>query len=205
MKKAYCGKCGQTVKCAIKAVNLTTTVSGVDYYYIGQEARCTVCGEIIDMPEVNDFNAKAFSDEYQRKGNEIAQNCLNKSIAKPAYENSYEAFANLLKQHNVTPYRVAQGTGITQTTLSSWKHGKSTPNLDTFWKLAEFFQVNVDYFLNKDDYANNRAAINAAFERLKVALLEYDFDENDVDFLIDVYKAHKNQGNDRKKNNKNKR
>lgn len=205
MKKAYCHKCQQTLKCAIKAVNLTTTISGVDYHYIGQEARCTVCGEIVDVPEVNDFNAKAFSDEFQRKGNEMAQRCFDRSIAKPTYEDSYKAFADLLRQHNITPYRVAQGTGITQTTLSSWKHGKSTPSLDTFWKLAEYFQVNVDYFLNKDDYANNKAAINAAFERLKLGLLEYDFNENDVDFLIDVYKAHKNQENDRKKGNKNKR
>lgn len=205
MKKAHCDKCGQTVKCIIKAVNLTTTVNGVDYHYLGQEARCTICREIISLPEINDFNARSFSIEFQRKGNEILQRRLDMPTAKPTYENSYEAFTDLLRQHNITPYRVAQGTGITQTTLSSWKHGKSTPSLDTFWKLAEYFQVNVDYFLNKDDYSNNKAAINAAFERLKIGLLEYDFNENDVDFLIDVYKAHKNQENNCKKSNKNKR
>ena len=39
----------------------------------------------------------------------------------------YEKFETLLKENNVTPYRVHKETGISTATLSDWKNGKSEP------------------------------------------------------------------------------
>ncbi len=38
----------------------------------------------------------------------------------------YEIFEKLLKKHGVTAYKVSKETGVTQSTLSDWKRGRST-------------------------------------------------------------------------------
>ena len=48
----------------------------------------------------------------------------------------YEIFAKLMEDHNVTSYRVAKDTGVSQTTLSDWKRGRSVPKLEKLKKLA---------------------------------------------------------------------
>lgn len=61
----------------------------------------------------------------------------------------YEKFSQLLQERNKTAYQVAKDTGITQTTLSDWKHGKCTPKVDKLMILADYFGVDVNYFLTK--------------------------------------------------------
>ena len=39
----------------------------------------------------------------------------------------YEVFEQLLQKFGVTPYKASKQTGVTQTALSNWKKGKSTP------------------------------------------------------------------------------
>jgi transcriptional regulator with XRE-family HTH domain len=60
----------------------------------------------------------------------------------------YNKFAALLVQKNTTAYKVFKDTGITQTTLSNWKKGKSTPKIDKLMKLADYFDVSIEYFLS---------------------------------------------------------
>lgn len=61
----------------------------------------------------------------------------------------YEKFVELLQKNGVTAYRVAKKTGISQVTLSDWKHGKCTPKIDKLLKIADYFGVDVNYFLNE--------------------------------------------------------
>lgn len=58
----------------------------------------------------------------------------------------YERFEQLLKENNVTPYRVAKETGIATATLSDWKNGRSTPKTDKLQKIADYFGVSIEYF-----------------------------------------------------------
>lgn len=60
----------------------------------------------------------------------------------------YKKFSELLQKHNVTAYKVSKDTGITQATLSDWKHGKSKPKVDKLLKIADYFGVDVRYFLD---------------------------------------------------------
>lgn len=62
----------------------------------------------------------------------------------------YGKFERLLRERNLTPYRVSLGTGIAQSTLSDWKRGVSKPKFDKLVILAKFFNVPVEYF--SDDY-----------------------------------------------------
>lgn len=59
----------------------------------------------------------------------------------------YEAFEKLLAKNGITAYRVSKDTGITQTLLSNWKTGKSVPNLQNLKKIADYFDVTVDYLM----------------------------------------------------------
>lgn len=59
----------------------------------------------------------------------------------------YEIFERLLKSRNVTAYQVAKATGISQSTLSDWKKGRSVPKMDKIQKIAEYFGVSVEYLM----------------------------------------------------------
>lgn len=57
----------------------------------------------------------------------------------------YEIFEQLLQKQGLTPYKVAKEAGVTQTALSNWKSGKSTPTTKTLQKIADYFGVPMDY------------------------------------------------------------
>lgn len=62
----------------------------------------------------------------------------------------YEIFEQLLRKHNLSAYKVSKMTGITQSTLSDWKRGRSTPKTDTLQKIADYFDVSVDYLMGRE-------------------------------------------------------
>lgn len=59
----------------------------------------------------------------------------------------YEVFEQLLQKYGVTSYKVAKEAGVTQTALSNWKAGRSTPTTKTLQKIADYFNVTVDYLI----------------------------------------------------------
>ena len=59
----------------------------------------------------------------------------------------YEIFEQLLQKYGVTAYKVAKETGVTQSTLSDWKRGRSTPKTNNMQKIADYFGVTVDYLM----------------------------------------------------------
>lgn len=61
----------------------------------------------------------------------------------------YEKFAQLLHDYSVTAYRVSKDTGVSQTTLSEWKKGKSVPKIDKLQLIADYFKVPVSYFIGE--------------------------------------------------------
>ena len=58
----------------------------------------------------------------------------------------YEKFSKLLHDYGVSAYKVSKETGISQTTFSDWKKGKSQPKVDKLQKIADYFHVPLDYF-----------------------------------------------------------
>ena len=59
----------------------------------------------------------------------------------------YEKFADLLEKTNKTAYQVAKDTGVSTATLSCWKKGEYTPKVDKLKVLADYFGVDINYFL----------------------------------------------------------
>lgn len=60
----------------------------------------------------------------------------------------YKKIAELMKKNNVTAYKVAKATGISNSAFTSWKNERCKPNVEALQKLAEYFGVSVDYFLS---------------------------------------------------------
>ena len=63
----------------------------------------------------------------------------------------YEIFEQLLQKYGVTSYKVAKEAGVTQTALSNWKTGRSTPTVKTLQKIADYVGVTVDYLMTGKD------------------------------------------------------
>ena len=59
----------------------------------------------------------------------------------------YEYFEYLLQKFGVTPYKVSKETGVSQSTLSDWKRGISTPKNDKLQKIADYFGVSVEFLM----------------------------------------------------------
>lgn len=51
---------------------------------------------------------------------------------------SYDRFADLLRQRGVTSYLVSKETGINPSVLTRWKQGTSKPKVDKLIKIADF-------------------------------------------------------------------
>ena len=59
---------------------------------------------------------------------------------------SYQCFLRLLDMNNTTVYRVSKDTGISASTFTDWKHGRSVPKADKLKKIADHFDVSINYF-----------------------------------------------------------
>lgn len=64
----------------------------------------------------------------------------------------YKKFEKLLKDKNLTAYRVSKDTSIPASTFSDWKTGRSKPKIDKLQILSDYFGVPITYFLeSKED------------------------------------------------------
>ena len=59
----------------------------------------------------------------------------------------YQKYVLLKDKKCVTDYKVAQETGVTRSTFTDWKNGRSNPKLDKLKKIADYFEVTIEYFL----------------------------------------------------------
>lgn len=94
----------------------------------------------------------------------------------------YEIFEQLLQKFGVTPYKVSKQTGVTQTTLSNWKNGKSTPSNSNLQKIADYFGVSVDYLMTGEEKEGDKYYLND--ETAQVA--QEIFENKELRALFDV-------------------
>ncbi len=62
----------------------------------------------------------------------------------------YARLEQLLAAHHVTVYQVAKATGISASTFSDWKSGRSTPKADKLARIADYFSLSLDELLGTD-------------------------------------------------------
>lgn len=70
----------------------------------------------------------------------------------------YAVFDSLLKAHNISVYQLSKATGISASTFSDWKSGRSTPKADKLARIADFFGISLDELLGTENGQRNAEA-----------------------------------------------
>lgn len=62
-----------------------------------------------------------------------------------------ERIRELMKENNLSQVALAQKTGIKQNTISAWLVGRKEPSVASLWLLADYFGVDIDYLVGRND------------------------------------------------------
>ena len=69
----------------------------------------------------------------------------------------YKNYVELREKKGITDYQVSKDTGIPKSTFSDWKSGRSKPKVEKLKILADYFGVDVGYFLDQGgDQVSNK-------------------------------------------------
>ena len=60
--------------------------------------------------------------------------------------------AELRKSLNLSQRQLAKEVGTSQANLSRWDQGLNEPSIIECWKLANFFDVSIDFLCGKTEY-----------------------------------------------------
>ena len=63
-----------------------------------------------------------------------------------------EQLKNLRKSWDLTQAKLADALDTTQRNISYLESGKVEPDLQTLWKIADFFDVSIDFLLGRKEY-----------------------------------------------------
>lgn len=110
----------------------------------------------------------------------------------------YEFFEKLLKGRGITAYRFCKDTGVSTSTISTWKKKNSKIGMDLAETISNYFGVSIDYLMTgKEDEQkekDNTGDLKQKFEELKELLengkmqpLRYDgqpIDDNTKELLL---------------------
>lgn len=58
-------------------------------------------------------------------------------------------FVNYLQENNITAYRVAKETGISQGLMNQYKNGLKTPTTENLIKIADYLKCSIDFLLGR--------------------------------------------------------
>ena len=68
-------------------------------------------------------------------------------MSKEQRLSSFQKVESLVNANKTSFYAVAKNLGFSPVVFSDWRAGKSMPKTDKLLKIANFFGVSVDYFL----------------------------------------------------------
>lgn len=87
-------------------------------------------------------------------------------------------FNKLLKDNNLSNYRLAMDLGISQTTVKNYKDGKTEPNTLTLEQLAKYFGVNWHWLKTGEGPVEPVTANTILARKVKQELKKFKLDEN---------------------------
>ncbi len=67
----------------------------------------------------------------------------------------YEIFEQLLQSNGISAYKFCKETGVSQSTISTWKKKNSKCGMDLASIVANYFNVTIDYLMNGDVHKQN--------------------------------------------------
>lgn len=90
----------------------------------------------------------------------------------------YEIYCKLRDEKGLKDADVSKATGIPQSTFSEWKKGRSKPKGEKLQKIADFFEVSVDYLqTGKEKTIKSRFSITLRHLRKSAGLTQEELAE----------------------------
>lgn len=117
----------------------------------------------------------------------------------------YDQFIKMCKERGITAYKFSQDSGIGQSTISMWKKNGATPSGDTLTKIAEYFNVSIDFLLTGEEPKEKAPAQGegTGAERFAQQLFAAhkdiapeDYDQDDMDDIATFMRMIKKRKND---------
>jgi transcriptional regulator with XRE-family HTH domain len=108
----------------------------------------------------------------------------------------YEIYQKLRDEKGLKDSDVAREAGVSKSTFSDWKVGRSKPGIKKLQKIADFFGVTVDYLTTgkEEELKNNTNDLKKKYEEIedllksgKMKPLRYDgqpIDDTTIDLLL---------------------
>ena len=62
-----------------------------------------------------------------------------------------ENIKQLMKTEGLTQMQLSAKIHVGQSTISEWLTGKNEPSIESLWKLADYFDVSVDYLIGRKE------------------------------------------------------
>jgi len=84
---------------------------------------------------------------------------------------NYHRFEALLEREGTTVYKVAKATGISNSTFTDWKNGRSKPKADKLKLIADYFGVSLDALLDIDGGRRSDVSAKSAVMRKLVPII----------------------------------
>lgn len=63
-----------------------------------------------------------------------------------------DRFVKILQIRNITPYKIAKDTNISQGLMGEYKQGKKIPTVQNLIKIADYLDCSIDYLVGRTDY-----------------------------------------------------
>ncbi len=82
----------------------------------------------------------------------LTENAIKRSYSKPDFK-FYERYKSILKEMNITHYRLCKDIGINVNDLRLWKMGR-IPTLTTLIKVADYLSDSIDYLIGRNVIKN---------------------------------------------------
>jgi len=58
-----------------------------------------------------------------------------------------QILTNIMKEKNISAYKIAKDTGLSDSLIGYWKNGLKKPNFDNILLLSNYLKVSTDYLL----------------------------------------------------------
>lgn len=65
--------------------------------------------------------------------------------------NTVERIFDLIRKSKKSEYAIKKETGLPNSTFSEWRAGRAKPSAEALKKIADYFDVSVDYLLGRTD------------------------------------------------------
>lgn len=93
---------------------------------------------------------------------------------------------NLLKKNNMTAKDLAKSVGLSGGNITDWKTGRANPSISSLKKIANFFNVSLEWLLENDDTINSQQQIeHSAYFRVMQSAKEKGYTPEDLKLAMD--------------------